>query len=57
MDMTRKERIDEYQMEYEYICDLLSHDSDNDDLIDAMYNIMDLFKENGGNVNGLVCKR
>ena len=55
--MTRKERIDEYQMEYEYICDLLSHDSDNDDLIDAMYNIMDLFKENGGNVNGLVCKR
>lgn len=55
--MTRKERIDEYQMEYEYICDLLSHDFDNDDLIDAMYNIMDLFKESGGNVDELVCKR
>ena len=48
MDMTKQERIEEYQMEYDYIYDLLNRNPDDDDLIDAMYDTMDLLKENGG---------
>ena len=36
MDMTKQERIEEYQMEYDYIRGLLGQNPD-DDLIDAMY--------------------
>ena len=48
MDMTKRERIEEYQMEYDYIRDLLDQNPDDDDLIDAMYDTIDLLKENGG---------
>ena len=48
MDMTKQERIEEYQMEYDYIRDLLDQNPDDDDLIDAMYDTIDLLKENGG---------
>ena len=51
MDMTKQERIEEYQMEYDYIRDLLIQNPDDDDLIDAMYNTIDLLKENGGKVS------
>ena len=51
MDMTKQERIEEYQMEYEYIRDLLDQNPDDDDLIDAMYDTIDLLKENGGKVS------
>lgn len=51
MDMTKQERIEEYQMEYDYICDLLDQNPDDDDLIDAMYSTVDLLKENGGKVS------
>ena len=50
MDMTKQERIEEYQMEYDYIRDLLDQNPDDDDLIDAMYDTIDLLKENGGKV-------
>ena len=46
--MTKQERIEEYQMEYDYIRDLLDQNPDDDDLIDAMYDTIDLLKENGG---------
>lgn len=49
--MTKQERIEEYQMEYEYICALLDQNPDDDDLIDAMYDTIDLLKENGGGVS------
>jgi hypothetical protein len=49
--MTTQERIEEYQMEYDYIRDLLDQNPDDDDLIDAMYNTVDLLKENGGKVS------
>ena len=48
MDMTKQEMIEEYQKEYDYIRDLLDQNPDDDDLIDAMYDTMDLLKENGG---------
>ena len=48
--MTKQERIEEYQMEYDYIRDLLDQNPDDDDLIDAMYDTIDLLKENGGKV-------
>ena len=48
MDMTKQEKIEEYQMEYDYIRDLLDQNPDDDDLIDAMYDTIDLLKENGG---------
>ena len=48
MDMTKQKRIEEYQMEYDYIRDLLDQNPDDDDLIDAMYDTIDLLKENGG---------
>ena len=51
MDMTKQERIKEYQMEYDYIRDLLIQNPDDDDLIDAMYDTIDLLKENGGKVS------
>lgn len=51
MDMTKQERIEEYQMEYDYIRDLLIQNPDDDDLIDAMYDTIDLLKENGGKVS------
>ena len=51
MDMTKQERIEEYQMEYDYIRDLLDQNPDDDDLIDAMYDAIDLLKENGGKVS------
>lgn len=51
MDMTKQEIIEEYQMEYDYIRDLLDQNPDDDDLIDAMYNTVDLLKENGGKVS------
>ena len=51
MDMTKQERIEEYQMEYDYIRDLLIQNSDDDDLIDAMYDTIDLLKENGGKLS------
>lgn len=51
MDMTKQERIEEYQMEYDYIRDLLDQNPDDDDLIDAMYDTIDLLKENGGKVS------
>ena len=51
MDMTKQERIEEYQMEYDYIRDLLDRNPDYDDLIDAMYDTIDLLKENGGKVS------
>ena len=46
--MTKQERIEEYQMEYDYIRDLLDQNPDDDDLIDAMYDTIDLLKETGG---------
>ena len=49
--MTKQERIEEYQMEYDYIRDLLDQNPDDDDLIDAMYDTIDLLKENGGKVS------
>ena len=51
MDMTKQERIEEYQMEYDYIRDLLDQNPEDDDLIDAMYDTIDLLKENGGKVS------
>ena len=48
MDMTKQERIEQYQMEYDYIRELLDRNPDDDDLIDAMYATIDLLKENGG---------
>lgn len=51
MDMTKQERIEEYQMEYDYIRGLLGQNPDDDDLIDAMYDTIDLLKENGGKVS------
>ena len=51
MDMTKQERIEEYQMEYDYIRDLLDQNPDDDDLIDAMYDTIDLLKENEGKVS------
>ena len=52
MDMTKQERIEEYQMEYDYIRGLLGQNpDDDDDLIDAMYDTIDLLKENGGKVS------
>ena len=51
MDMTKQERIEEYQMEYDYIRNLLDQNPDDDDLIDAMYDTIDLLKENGGKVS------
>ena len=51
MDMTKQERIEEYQMEYDYIRDLLDQNPDDDDSIDAMYDTIDLLKENGGKVS------
>lgn len=51
MDMTKQERIEEYQMEYDYIRDLLNQNPDDDDLIDAMYDTIDLLKENGGKLS------
>lgn len=51
MDMTKQERIKEYQMEYDYIRNLLDQNPDDDDLIDAMYDTIDLLKENGGKVS------
>ena len=48
MDMTKQEMIEEYQKEYDYIRDLLDQNPDDDDLIDAMYDTIDLLKENGG---------
>ena len=50
MDMTKQERIEEYQMEYDYIRGLLGQNPD-DDLIDAMYDTIDLLKENEGKVS------
>ena len=49
--MTKQERIEEYQMEYDYIRGLLGQNPDDDDLIDAMYDTIDLLKENGGKVS------
>ena len=49
--MTKQERIEEYQMEYDYIRDLLIQNPEDDDLIDAMYDTIDLLKENGGKVS------
>ena len=51
MDMTKQEMIEEYQIEYDYIRDLLDQNPDDDDLIDAMYDTIDLLKENGGKVS------
>ena len=51
MDMTKQERNKEYQMEYDYIRNLLDQNPDDDDLIDAMYDTIDLLKENGGKVS------
>ena len=51
MDMTKQERIEEYQMEYDYIRDLLDQNHEDDELIDAMYDTIDLLKENGGKVS------
>lgn len=54
MDMTKQERVSEYEMEYDYIRDLLTRDPENDELIDAMYNTIDLYKENGGKDNEII---